>query len=106
MKVRAVVRQWPSESHRIKPTMGAGITRGAISSPRVIRLYLVLVIFIFGPNVTGQGTRHLVEGTLDPLVGLLVFCLNYGSSDKAIKYCCPLSGGVIRPVRVTSQKIR
>jgi hypothetical protein len=24
-------------------------------------------------NVTGQGTRHLVEGTLDPLVGGLPF---------------------------------
>ena len=24
------------------------------------------------PNVTGQGTRHLVAGTLDPLVGILI----------------------------------
>ena len=28
-----------------------------------------LSIFIFSANVRGQGTRHLVEGTLDPLVG-------------------------------------
>ena len=27
------------------------------------------------PNVRGQGTRHLVEGTLDPLVGTL-FCFH------------------------------
>ena len=26
-----------------------------------------------GANVRGQGTRHLVEGTLDPLVGILFF---------------------------------
>ena len=25
--------------------------------------------FVFSANVRGQGTRHLVEGTLDPLVG-------------------------------------
>ena len=25
------------------------------------------------PNVTGQGTRHLVEGTLDPIVGLTFY---------------------------------
>ena len=28
-------------------------------------------IYSFIPNVRGQGTRHLVEGTLDPLVGRL-----------------------------------
>ena len=27
-------------------------------------------LHIFYPNVRGQGTRHLVEGTLDPLVGI------------------------------------
>ena len=26
-------------------------------------------LYLYGHNVTGQGTRHLVEGTLDPLVG-------------------------------------
>ena len=29
----------------------------------------------FYPNVRGQGTRHLVEGTLDPLVGEISFLL-------------------------------
>ena len=28
-------------------------------------------LHIFYPNVTVQGTRHLVEGTLEPLVGRL-----------------------------------
>ena len=32
-----------------------------------------LGIIIFIANVRGQGTRHLVEGTLDPLVGILLF---------------------------------
>ena len=27
------------------------------------------LIFLLKANVRGQGTRHLVEGTLDPLVG-------------------------------------
>ena len=27
------------------------------------------VSILISANVTGQGTRHLVEGTLDPLVG-------------------------------------
>ena len=30
----------------------------------------------FYPNVRGQGTRHLVTGTLDPLVGAFVFHSN------------------------------
>ena len=28
--------------------------------------------FVRNSNVTGQGTRHLVEGTLDPLVGCII----------------------------------
>ena len=32
-----------------------------------------LACSVICPNVTGQGTRHLVEGTLDPLVGGLPF---------------------------------
>ena len=31
--------------------------------------------FIFIANVTGQRTRHLVAGTLDPLVGTLRFII-------------------------------
>ena len=30
-------------------------------------------IWFFWANVTGQRTRYLVEGTLDPIVGLLGF---------------------------------
>ena len=31
------------------------------------------------PNVTVQGTRHLVEGTLEPIVRIYVFKLMIGS---------------------------
>ena len=37
--------------------------------PMVTSLIMVLSIYIFVANVTVQGTRHLVEGTLDPIVG-------------------------------------
>ena len=33
-------------------------------------IFVTLLIFLM-PNVTGQGTRHLVAGTLDPIVGLI-----------------------------------
>ena len=34
---------------------------------------LFFVHSILSLNVRGQGTRHLVEGTLDPLVGSLIY---------------------------------
>ena len=40
---------------------------------------LILCSFIFMPNVTVQGTRHLVEGTLEPIVRIYVFKLMIGS---------------------------
>ena len=34
------------------------------------------IIYRLGSNVRGQGTRHLVEGTLDPIVGcIFIMCL-------------------------------
>ena len=66
--------------------MGIRITKGNPHSVRIapylcsdcewaisaLNLSLV-VIYLLMQNVTGQGTRHLVEGTLDPLVGGLPF---------------------------------
>ena len=43
-------------------------------------------------NVTGQRTRHLVEGTLDPLVGLIcisVFIVCLRESQVEPKYILP-----------------
>ena len=33
------------------------------------------------PNVRGQGTRHLVEGTLDPLVQRFRFVFDNGTGE-------------------------
>ena len=40
--------------------------------PVKMPLNMAVVFFIFKSNVRGQRTRHLVEGTLDPLVGKLL----------------------------------
>ena len=39
-----------------------------------VRMTIIAAIYfiLFSPNVTGQRTRHLVAGTLDPLVRLIV----------------------------------
>ena len=43
-----------------------------------------ILILIFMPNVTGQRTRHLVEGTLDPLVRC-IFILLFRLSASALQ---------------------
>ena len=42
--------------------------------PAPFPLWTSRLRILSSPNVRGQGTRHLVEGTLDPLVGLFLFC--------------------------------
>ena len=41
------------------------------------------IVFLH-PNVTGQGTRHLVEGTLDPVVRLFVVAHIMGSGLRSM----------------------
>ena len=59
----------------------------------------------FIANVRVLAEARLGADSQEPFVGLFVFHLNCDSSDNAVKNGCPLSGGGVRPVCITSQKI-
>ena len=51
-------------------TVNSEYTRGRVKQPtKNTEQIITIICFIFSANVTGQRTRHLVAGTLDPIVG-------------------------------------
>jgi hypothetical protein len=47
----------------------AELMAGAMLKAKRMSIGILLYVFIYSANVTGQRTRHLVAGTLDPIVG-------------------------------------
>ena len=98
MPVKVLGSRASGDSHLLAMQCAANVNISRTASVRMVfrrflsssndNIFLAITsCFIFSlSNVTVQGTRHLVEGTLEPIVGIFVMVLN----ECLISYAKPL----------------
>ena len=67
---------------------------------------IILIILFLMPNVTGQRTRHLVAGTLDPIVRLIIIPLFGGDKTRRMRWMRIEKAKVRYPMRTHQLKAR